>query len=147
MSLEAQRKYVTDKFTSAGIIASDFPVLLPNLQATIPPNAPYGEFHIISGGKPITLGGQGEGKVLNQYVGMVQLTVWVPEGKGTKTATTAGDKFKDAFAGKLGRDSAQQTYEFHYMQDFTPQVNTGWTCQVFRIPFDRRVVEEIQVSI
>jgi hypothetical protein len=147
VSLEAQRQFITGMFTNAGVIASDFPVLLPNITSPIPPNEPYGEFHIIGGGKPITLAGEGEGKVLNQYVGMVQLTVWIPEGKGTKPGTTIGDKFKDAFAGKVGRDSAQQTYEFGYMQEFTPQVNTGWTCQIFRVPFNRRVVEKIQVSI
>jgi len=147
VSLEAQRQYITGKFTSAGIIAPDFPVLLPNLTSPIPTNAPYGEFHIIGGGKPITLAGEGEGKVRNQYVGLVQLTVWVPEGKGTKELTTIGDKFAAAFAGKVGRDSAQQTYRFQYMQELTPQVQTGWTCQVFRVAYDRQVVEEIQVSV
>lgn len=144
MSLEAQRVYLSDKFTSAGI---DLPVLMPNIQGTIPPNAPYGEFYIINGGKPITMGGEGEGKVRNCYVGMVQLTIWVPEGKGTKAATTAGDKFKGIFAGKVGRDTAGQVYRFQYMQDFTPQVKTGWSCSVFRVPFRREVVEDIQVSI
>jgi hypothetical protein len=50
VSLEAQRVYLSNKFTSAGI---DLPVLMPNVPSNIPENAPYGEFHIIGGGKPI----------------------------------------------------------------------------------------------
>lgn len=143
MSLEAQRVFLSNKFTSAGI---DLPVLMPNVPSLIPENAPYGEFHIIGGGKPIPIGGEGPGKVRNRYVGMVQLTIWVPEGKGTKPATTAGDKFAAIFGGKLGRDSAQQTYRFQYVQEFTPQVKAGWSCSVYRIAFTRDVVESIQVT-
>lgn len=144
MSVEAQRVYLASKFTNAGI---DLPTLIPNVKSDIPKNAPYGEFHIITGARPVTMGGEGKGKVRNKYVGFVQLTVWIPEGKGTKGATTAGDKFKNIFAGKVGRDAADQTYRFGFMQEFTPQTKEGWSVAVFRVPFSREVVEEIQISI
>jgi hypothetical protein len=146
VSVEAQRVYLSNKFTGGGIAAADFPVMMPNIQSNIPENAPYGEFYIVSGGKPVIMGGEGVGKVRVKYVGMVQLTVWIPEGKGTKPGTTIGDKFKGAFAGQVGRDAAQQVYRFGYMQDFTPQVKTGWECLVYRVPFTRETVEDIQVS-
>lgn len=123
------------------------PVALPNLEFQIPVSDPYGEFHIIGGTPPVIMGGEGEGKVRNCYVGFVQLTVWVPVNKGIKPATTAGDKFKDIFAQKVGRDLAGQVYRFGPMQEFTPTGKQGWECAVYRVPFRREVVEDIQVSI
>jgi hypothetical protein len=84
----------------------------PTSSSQIPVSDPYGEFHIVAGTPPVTMGGEGEGKVRNCYVGFVQLTVWVPANKGIKPATTAGDKFKDMFAQKVGRDLAGQVYRF-----------------------------------
>lgn len=144
MSQEAQRVYLTRKFTDAGV---GLPVQIPNIDSNIPENAPYGEFHIVANAPPVTLGGEGKGKVRRAYVGFVQLTVWIPEGKGTKTATQTGDKFEAIFAGKLGRDSAGQTYEFDGMQSFAPTTKNGWSCSVFRVSFRRMVVEEVQINL
>jgi hypothetical protein len=123
------------------------PVSLPNLEFQIPVSDPYGEFHIVGGTPPVVMGGEGEGKVRNCYVGFVQLTVWVPATKGIKPATIAGDKFKDLFAQKVGRDLAGQVYRFGAMQEITPTGKQGWECCVYRVPFRREVVEDIQVSI
>jgi hypothetical protein len=144
VSVEAQRAYLSGKVgnTDLGI-----PVALPNLEFQIPVSDPYGEFHIVGGVPPVAMGGEGEGKVRNAYVGFVQLTVWVPATKGIKPATTAGDKFKDLFAQKVGRDLAGQVYRFGAMQEITPTGKAGWECCVYRVPYRREVVEDIQVSI
>lgn len=144
MSQEAQRVYLTKKFNDTGV---DLPVVMPNIDSNIPENAPYGEFHIVANAPPIVMGGEGKGKVRRLYVGFVQLTVWVPEGKGTKQATAAGDKFDAIFAGKLGRDSAGAVYEFGGMQSFSPTSKNGWSCSVFRVSFRRQVVENVQIAI
>jgi hypothetical protein len=144
MSLEAERVFLSKRFTQSGV---DLPVVMPNIDSDIPKEAPYGEFHIISNAPPITMGGQGKGKVRRKYVGFVQLTVWVPANKGTKGATMAGDKFKDIFAGKLGRDTAGSVYEFGAIQKFTPTTKTGWSVSVFRVPYCRSIVESIALSI
>lgn len=145
MSLDAQRIYLTKKMKlHDGDL--EFPIGYPNHAFDQPKNAPYGEFFIISGPKPVIMGGEGTGKVRVRHVGLVQLNVWIPEDKGTKIATVAGDAFKAAFQLKIGRDTAGSTYKFGVMQDFTPQTKQGWSCFVFRVPFDRDTVEAVQLT-
>ena len=145
MSKEAQRVYLTNKMkTRQGDL--DFPISFPNQPFNIPVNAPYGEFHIISGPKPIIVGGEGTGKVRVRYVGFVQLTVFLPKETGTKKATTSEDVFKAIFQFKQGRDAAGSTYKFGALQDFTPETKAGWECYVVRVPFHRDSVEEVQIG-
>lgn len=148
MSVEAQRIYLSNKFT-AGMLAGGvtLPVKMPNVPFDIPVNAPYGEFHIITGPVPVTIAGEGRGKVRNRHTGMVQLTIWMPEDSGTKVGTRTGDKFKDIFQLKLGRDSSQDVYQFGVLQSFTPDTKTGYSVAVFRVPFTRDEVAAVQISI
>ncbi len=148
MSVEAQRIYLSNKFT-AGMTAAGvtLPVKMPNNSFDIPVNAPYGEFHIITGPVPITIAGEGRGKVRNRHIGMVQLTVWMPEDTGVKVGTRAGDKFGEIFQLKLGRDSAQNVYQFGVLQSFTPDTKTGYSVAVFRVPFTRDERAAVQISI
>lgn len=145
MSLEAQRVYLTNKMkNSAGDL--ELPISYPNHAFDIPLNAPYGEFHILAGPLPIVAGGEGKGRVRVRRVGFVQLTVFVPKEAGTKIATEAGDVFEAIFQLKLGRDATGSSYKFGLLQDFTPETKAGWECYVFRVPFKRDVVADVQVS-
>ena len=145
MSIEAQRVYLTDIIDQRkGDFA--FPFSLPNQPFNIPKNAPYGEFHIVAGPKPVVISGEGAGKARVRYVGFVQMTVYVPKEKGTKVATTSGDKFKTIFQFKLGRDSAGSAYKFGVLQEFTPDTEAGWECYVYRVPFTRDSVETVHIS-
>lgn len=152
MSQVSNLAYLTGKFTNASI---DLPCKLPNLPFAIPKNAPYGEFHIIKGPQPVVIAGEGAkrrgGETTNKarvrYVGFVQLTVWVPEGKGTKGAAEAGDKFKAIYQFRKGRDSSGDIFRFGALQPFTPQTKTGYDCTVFRVPYEMDTLEEVQVSI
>lgn len=145
MSFEAQRVYLSNKMKMGW--NNYLPCSYPNTTFNIPADAVYCEFHMISGQKPVTISGEGVGKVRNRYVGFVQLTVWIPEKKGTKDATLAGDKFRDIFNLKQGRDSACSLYRFGVIQEFTPTVKAGWECIVYRVPYEKDIVEQIQVSI
>lgn len=146
MSKEAQRIYLTKKMQDrVGDFA--FPISFPNQPFNIPKNDPYGEFHILSGPKPIIVGGQGKGLVRMRYVGFVQLTIFIPKEKGTKVAAIAEGVFKSIFQFKVGRDEAGSTYCFEALQDFSPETKAGWECYVVRVPFHRDTIEEVQVSI
>ncbi len=145
MSKEAERVYLTNKMKAReGDL--DFAISYPNHAFDIPQNAPYGEFHIVSGPRPIIMGGEGRGKVRVRRIGFVQLTVMIPKLKGTKIATTAEDVFTAIFQFKLGRDAAGSSYKFGPIQDFTPETEAGWECYVFRVPFHRDTVEIVQIS-
>jgi hypothetical protein len=146
MSKEAERVYLTNKMkTGEGNYA--FPIAYPNLPFDIPTNAPYAEFHIISSPQGVVVGGEGRGRVRMRYAGLVQLTVWVPKEKGTKTGTVSSDTFKDLFQFKVGRDTAGQTYKFGSIQDYTPETKAGWECFVYRVPFKRDSIEQVQIGI
>lgn len=145
MSLEAQRVYLTNKM-KARVNEFAFPVSFPNQPFNIPKNAPYAEFAITSGPKPLIIGGEGLGKVRVRRVGMVQIAIFVPKEKGTKIATDAGDIFEAIFQLKVGRDTAQSSYKFGVMQDFTPDTKAGWECFVYRVPFSRDTVEVAQIG-
>lgn len=141
MSEEIQRKFLTGKAKVLHTVA--FPCRMPNQDGfDFPKNKAYGEFWII-GGDSFTIAREGPGKVRNRYVQMVQLTIWVPEGKGTKPATDAADVFKTLFQSKQGRDEIGQFYRFGTIQSFTPSTKEGWTVAVYRIPYTRDVVEAI----
>ena len=109
---------------------------MPNTKFDIPVNAVYGEFHIL-GTKPFVAGGSGENKVIERHVGMIQLTIWVPEEKGTKAASEAADKFAKGFAHKQGRDTSGSTYVFKGVETINPDTKTGYSVHVSRIPFHR----------
>lgn len=145
MSLEAQRVFLTRKMEMK---IKDFglPISLPNQPFDIPKNAPYGEFHIMAGPQPVIIGGEGKGKGRVRYVGMVQLTIFVPKEKGTKGAMLAGDLFESIFQLRTGRDAAQSTYKFGVMQPFTPDTKAGWECFVYRVPFKRDAVKVVEVG-
>lgn len=143
MSLEAQRIYLSNKFAAGDV---GIPVAMPNQPFNIVPNTVYGEFHIVNGPKPVIIGGEGKGKVRARYPGFVQLTIWVPEEKGTKAATIAADKFKDIFQFKVGRDSVGQVYRFKTLQPYTPTPKAGYSCMVVRVPFHRDVVETVEIG-
>jgi hypothetical protein len=145
VSKEAERVYLTNKM-QARDSELGFPISYPNHQFNIPVNAIYGEFHIMSGPKPIIVGGEGKGKVRVRYVGMVQLTVYVPKDKGTKKAALAQDVFREIFQFKLGRDTEQSSYKFGVLQDYTPETTAGWECFVVRVSFQRDSIEIIQIS-
>lgn len=145
MSKEAERVYLTNKMKArAGELG--FPISYPNQPFNIPVNDIYGEFHIMSGPRPIIVGGEGKGKVRVRYVGMVQLTVFVPKEKGTKKAAMAQDVFKEIFQLKLGRDTEHSTYKFGVLQDYTPETKAGWECYVTRVSFERDSIEDVQIS-
>lgn len=145
MSKEAERIYLTNKM-KARASELGFPISYPNQPFDIPVNSTYGEFHIMSGPNPIIAGGEGKGKVRVRYVGLVQLTVFVPKEKGTKAATTARDVFKEIFQFKLGRDAAQSSYKFGVLRDYSPETKAGWECYVVRVPFERDSIETVQIS-
>lgn len=146
MSFESETAFIVGRFSRAGVITDDFTCKLPNLPFNIPQDAAYGEFHIM-GSDPITMGGEGEGKIRTKWVSMIQLTVWVPEGKGTKGSSKAGDRFKAMFARKQGRDLEGELYRFKTIQSFAPSTSAGWAVQVFRIPFTREEVEDIPAGL
>lgn len=145
MSKEAERVYLTNKM-KARANELGFPISYPNQPFNIPVNETYGEFHIMSGPRPIIVGGEGRGKVRVRYVGMVQLTVFVPKEKGTKKAAMAQDVFKEIFQFKLGRDAEHSTYKFGVQQDYTPETKAGWECYVARVSFERDSIEDVQIS-
>jgi hypothetical protein len=143
MSIEAQRVYLSNKFTRLGM---DLKVAMPNQPFDIPKNAAYGEFHIL-GSDYFEVGGEGEGKVRLRHVSIVQLTIWVPEGKGTKGSAMAADLFTKGFQFKQGRDSAGQIYRFKGPQVMNPSTKNGWSVTVARVPFERDEVVEVQTSL
>lgn len=146
MSKEAERKYLTGRIQARkGDFA--FPFSIPNQTFNIPKNAPYGEFHIVAGGKSVTKAGHGKGKNRVEYVGFVQMNVWMPKDSGTKVGTDAEDLFKSIFQSKVGRDSAGSVYEFKTIESFTPTTKVGWEVASFRVPYTRTSVEDVQVSI
>jgi hypothetical protein len=145
VSKEAERVYLTNKM-KARADELGFPISYPNHQFNIPVNETYGEFHIMSGPKPIIVGGEGSGRVRVRYVGMVQLTVYVPKDKGTKKAALAQDVFKEIFQFKLGRDAEQSSYKFGVLQDYNPETTSGWECYVVRVSFHRDSIETVQIS-
>jgi len=146
MSKEAQRVFLTNRMKTA-FEQFDFPIALPNINFDIPTNAPYGEFHVMAGPKPIVISGEGRGKARVRYVGAVQLTIWIPKHGGTKIGTDAEDIFRKLFQFKQGRDASGSIYKFGAAQDFNPQTKQGWECCVVRVPFQRDTVEEVQVTI
>lgn len=146
MSKEAQRVYLTNRM-NASLGSFGFPISLPNQPFNIPKNAPYGEFHILSGPKPVIISGEGRAKARLRYVGFVQLTVWTPKESGMRTAALAEEKFKKLFQLHQGRDSADSTYKFGALQDFSPQTKEGWECCVVRVPFERDSIEEVTISL
>lgn len=146
MSKEAQRVYLTKKM-KAREAELGFPISYPNQPFNIPVNAPYGEFHILSGPRPIIVGGEGAGKVRIRYVGFVQLTIFLPKETGTKKAALAENVFKQIFQLKQGRDTAGSSYKFGVLQDFTPETKAGWECYVVRVPFNRDSIEEVQIGV
>lgn len=145
MSKEAERVYLTNKM-KARADELGFPISYPNHQFNIPVNDIYGEFHIMSGPKPIIVGGEGKGRIRVRYVGMVQLTVYIPKDKGTKKAALAQDVFKEIFQFKLGRDAEQSSYKFGVLQDYNPETKVGWECYVVRVSFQRDSIETVQIS-
>ena len=145
MSKEAERVYLTKKMQAReGLL--DFAISYPNQPFDIPVNDIYGEFHIMAGPRPIIIGGEGAGKVRVRYVGMVQLTIFIPKEKGTKKAAEAMDVFKQIFQFKLGRDSQQASYKFGVMQDYTPTTKVGWECYIARVHYTRDSIEDVQIS-
>lgn len=124
-----------------------FAVRIPNQPFKQPENAVYGEFHIMGGTEPIPVGGMGAGKIVERNVRMIQLTVWIPEGKGTAAGAKALDKFNDLFAWKLGRDREGNTYKFRGLQTFNPTVKAGWECMIGRVPFTRDETTLVDVGV
>lgn len=146
MSKEAQRVYLSTRMNNRlGLFG--FPISMPNQKFNIPVNAPYGEFHIIEGPRPIPIGGEGRGKVRVRYVGFVQLTVWIPKEEGTSVGTKAEDTFKGIWQFQQGRDEAGSQYRFGAIQAFTPQTKSGWECFVVRVPFERDSIEDVTISV
>lgn len=146
MSAEAERKFLVAKVL-ARKDDFDFPFSVPNQNFNIPKNAPYGEFHIVTAGKSVVKAGHGKGKARVEYVGFVQMNVWMPKDSGTKTGTEAQDIFKEIFQLKVGRDSAQAVYEFKTIESYTPTTKVGWEVASFRVPYTRTIVEAVQVSL
>lgn len=143
MSYESQRVYLSDKVAKANL---GLPTRLPNIDFKVPKNTPYAEFWIM-GTKGFTLGGAGEGKVMNRYVGLVQFNVFVPSNTGTKASSIAHDKFAKLFQNKKGRDAEGNTYTFKMAEVMNPQEVEGHTVQVVRVPFHRDAIEPIQISL
>lgn len=143
MSQESQRVLLVSKLSS---IPYGFPVKIPNQPFKQPENAVYGETFIMGGPEPIAIGGVQKGVIIERSIQMVQLTIWVPEGKGTKEASLALDKFKKTFAYRKARDREGNTYQFSGMQVFNPTVKAGWSCHIGRIPFHRDERTEIDVT-
>lgn len=146
MSAEAERQFLVAKVLARKADFA-FPFSVPNQNFNIPKNAPYGEFHIVSGGKSVVKAGHGKGKARVEYVGFVQMNVWMPKDSGTKIGTDAQDLFKEIFQLKVGRDSACAVYEFKTIESFTPTTKVGWEVAAFRVAFTRSIVEDVQVSL
>lgn len=140
MSLEAQRVYLTSRFSQ---VQTGVPMALPNIKFDRPKDAAYGEFHIM-GGDSFKMGSEGEEKTRVRYVHMIQMTIWIPGEKGQKAATLGADSLAARFANRQGRDPSGAFYRFGDIQSFTPaKTPQGWDAHVFRIPYTRDVVEYI----
>lgn len=146
MSKETQRRYLTSVMKAA-MSNFDFPIAYPNVKFDIPTNQPYGEFHIVNGPEPIIIGGEGPGKVRVRYVGLVQLTVWIPKNQGTKGATQAQDAFCALWQFRQFRDPANSTYRFGAAQEMNPKTKEGWECHACRVPFERDTIENVQITV
>lgn len=123
-----------------------FPIAFENLPFNAPKNAPYGEYHVVAGPKPVIIGGEGRGKVRVRYVGFVQLTIWLPNDKGMQAGSLGEDIFKDIFQFHQGRDEAGSKYKFGALQDYAPQTKAGWECVVIRVPFQRDSIERVTIA-
>lgn len=139
MSNESQRVYLSNKMSK---LALGLPVKMPNLDFDFPKNSPYAEFWIM-GTKGIPISGEGTNKIKERFPGMIQLTVWVPDGKGTKASSVAIDKFIEAFEYRTGRDAAGSSYEFKGSETFTPDTKQGWSVTIARISFRRDEVKKV----
>lgn len=146
MSKEAERVFLTTMIENR---KADFPFKfsIPNKLFDIPKNATYGEFHIVSGPKSVIKAGHGKGKARVEYLGFVQMNVWIPKDKGTIDGTKAEGIFKKIYQMRVGRDSACAVYEFSTIQSITAQTKAGYEVFAFRVPFTRTIVEDVQVSI
>lgn len=143
MSIESQRVLITSKMTR---INFGIPIRYENVPFKQLENIVYGEFFIMGGAQPIALGGAGVGKIIERSVQMIQLTMWVPEGSGTKPATQGLDMFKDSFAYKIGKDTEACVYHFKGMQMLNPSVRDNWTCLIGRISFTRDEIRVVDVA-
>jgi len=143
MSIESQRVLIT---TAMNRINFGLPIRYANIPFKQPDNGAYGEFFIMGGAEPIALGGAGYGKIIERSVQMIQLTMWVPEGSGTKPATQGLDAFRKAFAYKIGRDSEQCVYHFKGMQELNPSVRDNWSCLIGRIAFTRDEIQNVDIA-
>ncbi len=140
MSLDAQRAYLTPRMEQ---VETGLPMALPNQPFQRPKDSAYGEFHIM-GGDSFDVGMESNGKKRVRYVHMLQMTIWIPDEKGIKAATTAGDRFGDRFKNRQGRDPSGGFYRFKSLQTITPgKTQQGWDVHVFRIPYTRDVVEDV----
>ena len=145
MSEESERVFLTQKMVNGqGDFA--FTIGYENHPFDIPKNLPYGEFYIVTNPNSIPISGEGTGKVRVRYVGFVQLNVWIPNNSGTKPATLAGDLFKKLFSFKIGRDTSGNTYKFKTLQKLNAPDQNGWTCRIFRVPYERDAIEDVQIS-
>jgi hypothetical protein len=129
-------------------LLSGVPIAYPNQEFNVPKNARFGEFHIVSGPKPVIAGGEGRGKVRVRYLGFVQLTLWAPKNAGTNGLTVGGDIFRELFQFRQGRDSADSIYRFGACQDYDiEQKQSGWFCYIVKVPFERDTIETVQITI
>lgn len=151
MSKETERAYLTKIMfdeAQSNTDLSGIPIAYPNQEFNVPKNAPFAEFHITTGPKPIITGGEGKGRVRVRYVGFVQLTLWAPKNSGTSSILEAGDIFRALFQFRQGRDSSGSTYRFGAAEESNiDQKKGGWFCYVVRVPFERDTIEPVQITI
>jgi len=151
VSKETERAYLTtimfnEAETNPALV--NRPIAYPNQEFNVPKNAPYAEFHIKSGPKPIIVGGEGRGRVRVRYIGFVQLTLWAPKNSGSAILTRGGDIFRDLFQFRQGRDADGSSYRFGAAEEGdVEQKSSGWYCYVVRVPFERDTIEPVQITI
>ncbi|UIS25210.1 hypothetical protein [Erythrobacter phage vB_EliS-L02] len=151
MSKETERSYLTkimfdEAQSNSGL--SNLPIAYPNQEFNVPKNAPFAEFHITTGPKPVITGGEGRGRVRVRYVGFVQLTLWAPQNSGTANLMKAGDIFRVLFQFRQGRDADGSSYRFGAAEEGNVEQKKGsWFCYVVRVPFERDTIESVQITI
>jgi hypothetical protein len=113
----------------------------PNQPFPTPIGEVYGQMHILNG-RGLNIGKSGE-QIIIRKTGVMQVTFYSPEERGTSKATKAIDAIVHAFENYQARDGDGVVVTCKVcMTHFTPPA-AGWFQSIVRVPFYRDEYSEI----
>ncbi len=136
MSQESQRVFISNRLTQR-MRAFDptMKIAIPNLPFDQPEGQVFGKMYLL-GGRSVNAGKSGE-QVLVRYTGILQVSFFSPNEKGTKRACEAVDEIIRVFENYRGRDAAGVDYTFKTAETRQPEMKGNWHTEIVRIPYFR----------